>query len=101
MENGKIRWTVLLASIACSTFLLAHSATRSEQNNADTGTHALELSGVWVQEVGKATRPNWIDSQGNRLEKLPLTACDEERFTPPRPPPATPPAPPPTSPTPI
>jgi hypothetical protein len=80
MENGKIGWTVFLASMAFSSFLLAHSATRSEQSNADTGTHASELSGVWVQEVTKATRPNWVDSQGNRLEKLPLTAWGEERF---------------------
>ena len=80
MENGKIGWSAVLASIACSSFLLAHSATRSEQSNADTGTHTAEISGVWVQEVGKATRPNWTDSQGNRLEKLPLTAWGEERF---------------------
>jgi hypothetical protein len=80
MENGKIGWTVLLLSIAFSSFLLAHSATRSEQGNADTGTHASELSGVWVQEVTKATRPNWVDSQDNRLEKLPMTAWGEERF---------------------
>ena len=80
MGNGKTGWTVLLASIACSSFLLAHSATRSEQSNADPGTHAVELSGVWVQEVTKATRPNWVDSQGTRLEKLPLTAWGEERF---------------------
>jgi len=80
MENRKIGWTVLLASMACSSFLLAHSATRSEQGNADTATHASELSGVWVQEVGKATRPNWVDSQGNPLQKLPLTAWGEEKF---------------------
>ena len=80
MKNGKPGWSVLLASIACSSFLLAHSATRSEQGGADTGTHASEISGVWVQEVGKATRPNWVDSQGNRLDKLPLTAWGEERF---------------------
>jgi hypothetical protein len=80
MENGKIGWTVLLASMACSSFLLAHSATGSEQGNADPATRAPEISGVWVQEVGKATRPNWVDSQGNRLEKLPLTAWGEERF---------------------
>ena len=80
MENGKIGWSVLLASIACSSFLLAHSATRSEQGEFDTGTHASELSGVWVQEVGKATRPNWVDSKGQRLETLPLTAWGEERF---------------------
>ena len=55
MENGKIAWAVLVASIACSSFLLAHSATRSEQGNADTGTHTPELAGVWVQETGKAT----------------------------------------------
>jgi hypothetical protein len=81
MENGKIGWTVLLASMACSSFfLLAHSATKSEQGNADPAIHASELSGVWVQEVGKATRPNWVDSQANPLEKLPLTAWGEERF---------------------
>jgi len=80
MEKGKIGWSVLLASIACSSFLFAHSATTSEQRESDTGTHASAISGVWVQETGKATRPNWIDSQGNRLEKLPLTAWGEERF---------------------
>lgn len=80
MENAKIRWTVLLASIACSSFLLAHSATRSEQGEASTGTRASEISGVWVQEIGKATRPNWMDSQGKPLEKLPLTAWGQERF---------------------
>lgn len=80
MQNGKIGWSVLLASIACSSILLAHSATRSEQVDADHGNHSSELAGVWVQEVGKATRPNWVDSQGNRLEKLPLTAWGEERF---------------------
>ena len=80
MENGKIGWSVLLASMACSSFLLAHPATRSEQGEFDPGTHASEISGVWVQEVGKATRPNWVDSQGKVLQTLPLTAWGEERF---------------------
>jgi hypothetical protein len=80
MENGKMGWSVLLASIACSSFLLAHPATSSEQGELDTGTHAAEISGVWVQEIGKATRPNWVDSEGKRLETLPLTAWGEERF---------------------
>src|SRR5258708_2695926 len=80
MEHGKIRLTGVLGSIACSSYLLAHSATRAGQTNADTGTRAWEWRGVWVQEVGKATRHNGIDSQGNRLEKLPMTAWGEERF---------------------
>jgi hypothetical protein len=80
MKNGKIRWSVLLASLACSSFLLAHSATKSQQGEADKGTRGSEITGVWVQEVGKATRPNWLDSQGNRLETLPLTPWGEERF---------------------
>jgi hypothetical protein len=80
MEKEKIGWTALLASIACSSFLFAHSATRSAQGQGETGTHASELSGVWVQKVGQATRPDWFDLQGNRLEKLPLTARGEERF---------------------
>jgi hypothetical protein len=80
MEKGKIGWTVLVVSIACSSFLLARSATRSDQGRADTATHTPELAGVWVQETGKATRAEWVDSQGNRLEKLPLTAWGEERF---------------------
>src|SRR5215472_2684314 len=80
MENGKIRWSVLLASIACSSLLLAQSGTRPEQGERDTASHASGISGVWVQETGKATRPNWEDSQGNRLEKLPMTAWGEERF---------------------
>lgn len=79
MENGKIGWIVLLASIACSSFLLAHSAVKPEQDRADTGTRTPEISGVWVQEAGP-TRPNWVDSQGNRLETLPLTDWGEERF---------------------
>jgi len=80
MKNGKIAWRVLLGSIACSSFLLAHPATKSEQGESVTGTHASEISGVWVQEIGSATSTNWVDSQGNRLEKLPLTAWGEERF---------------------
>ena len=80
MKTRKIAWTALLTSVASLFFLHAHSATRSEQGNADAGTHASEISGVWVQVVGQATRPNWTDSQGNRLEKLPLTAWGEERF---------------------
>jgi hypothetical protein len=80
MENGKIRGSVLLASIACSSFLLAPSAARPGQGQADKGPHGSDISGVWVQETSKATRPNWLDSQGNRLETLPLTAWGEERF---------------------
>src|SRR6202051_2687550 len=80
MKTRKIAWTALLTSTACLSFLLAHSAVRPEQGNADAGTHASEVSGVWVQVVGQATRPNWTDAQGNRLEKLPLTAWGEERF---------------------
>ena len=79
MKKRKIGWTALLASIACSSFLLAHSATWSGQGKGETGTQDSELSGVWVQTV-QATRPNWVDSQGNRLEDLPLTAWGEERF---------------------
>jgi hypothetical protein len=79
MENGKTGWGMLLASIACSSFLLAHSAAKPEQDKADSRTHTPEISGVWVQETGP-TRPNWVDSQGNRLETLPLTAWGEERF---------------------
>lgn len=79
MENGKIGLGMLLASIACSSFLLAHSATKPEQGKADTGSHIPEISGVWVQQTG-ATRPNWVNSQGNRLETLPLTPWGEERF---------------------
>jgi hypothetical protein len=80
MKNAKIGWSVLLASIACSSFLLAHTAARPEQAKTDSGTQTSGISGVWVQEPGKATRANWVDSQGNRLEKLPLTAWGEERF---------------------
>ena len=80
MENGKIGWIVFLAMVGCSTSLLAPPATMPQQGEADTGTHHSEISGVWVQETGKATRPNWVDSQGNRLETLPLTAWGQERF---------------------
>jgi hypothetical protein len=80
MENGKISWIVFLAMVGCSTFLLATPATKPEQGEEDTGTHHSEISGVWVQETSKATRPNWVDSQGNRLETLPLTAWGQERF---------------------
>jgi hypothetical protein len=80
MKMRKTAWTALLTSTACLSFLLAHSAVRPEQGNADAGTHTSEVSGVWVQVVGQATRPNWTDAQGNRLEKLPLTAWGEERF---------------------
>ena len=80
MKNWKMGWIVLLASVACSSFLLAHPATSSEQSESATGTHVSEISGVWVQQIGKATRPNWEDSQGKSLEALPLTAWGEERF---------------------
>jgi hypothetical protein len=80
MKNPKIVWSVLLASIACSSLLLAHPSARREQAKTDTRAEAAGISGVWVQEPGKATRPNWTDSQGNRLEKLPLTVWGEERF---------------------
>jgi hypothetical protein len=80
MKTRKNAWTALLTSIACFSFLLAASAVRPGQGNADAPTHASEISGVWVQVVGQATRPNWTDAQGNRLEKLPMTAWGEERF---------------------
>jgi hypothetical protein len=80
MKTRKIAWTALLTLVASLYFLHDHSAARAGQGNTDAGTHASEISGVWVQVVGQATRPNWTDSQGNRLEKLPLTAWGEERF---------------------
>ena len=80
MENWKMGWIVLLASVACSSFLLAHPATSSEQSESAAGTHVSEIAGVWVQQIGKATRPNWEDSQGKSLETLPLTAWGDERF---------------------
>jgi hypothetical protein len=80
METEKIGWTVLLASILCSCFLFAHSRTASAQAKDQTANHASDFSGVWVQETPQATRSNWVDSQGNPLEKLPMTAWGEERF---------------------
>lgn len=80
MKIAPIGCAALLASIACSSLLLAHSAARPEHAKVETGTHASEIFGVWVQEVGQATRPDWLDSQGHHLEKLPLTDWGEERF---------------------
>jgi hypothetical protein len=80
MGNRKIGWIALLPAIACLSFLLAHAATTPGQDKGDTGSHTPDVSGVWVQEVSRALRPDWFDSQGNRLEKLPLTPWGEERF---------------------
>jgi hypothetical protein len=80
MQKGKIGWAALLAAIACSSFLLAPSATRSKQDVGEAGTHTSDLSGVWEQRTGQSTRPDWLDSQGNRLSELPLTAWGQERF---------------------
>jgi len=80
MKKGKIGWAALLAWIACASFLLAPSATRSKQGVGEAGTHTADLSGVWEQKTGQSTRPDWVDSQGNRLSELPLTAWGQERF---------------------
>ena len=86
-QRESFEWkTGRLVGLCCLRRLRAHPSCslilQLGQNKvrAKPGTHASELSGVWVQEVPQATRPDWVDSQGNRLEKLPLTAWGEERF---------------------
>ena len=71
----------LLASMICACLLLAHSATRPEQQGKlEAETQDSKIFGVWVQETGQATRPDWLDLQGNHLKDLPLTPWGEERF---------------------
>jgi hypothetical protein len=80
MENRKIDWIALLAAVGCAYFLFAHAATALPQGRTDAGARTPDVSGVWVQDVQPALRPGWMDSQGNRLEKLPLTPWGEEQF---------------------
>ena len=80
MGNRNIACVALLASLACSCFLLAHAATNSGQSKGDTATRTSDLSGVWVQDAAHAVRPDWLDSQGKRLEELPFTAWGREQF---------------------
>jgi hypothetical protein len=80
MDNGTIGRIALLAAVTCSCFLFAHAATALPQGPTDAGARAPDVSGVWVQDVQPALQPSWMDSQGNRLESLPLTPWGEEQF---------------------
>jgi hypothetical protein len=80
MKIRKFAWTALLASFACSSFLLAQSTTGSGQAKGEPPPHGSDLSGVWIQPTGQNTRSNWTDSQGNPLQNLPMTPSAEARF---------------------
>ncbi len=80
MKKPRFGSTALLASLVCSSWLFAQSAPAPKQTPAEVANQASEIFGVWVQETGQATRPDWLDAQGNHLKELPLTPWGQERF---------------------
>ncbi len=69
-----------LTALGCSCLLFAQAAAASPQGRTDARARPPDVSGVWVQEVQPALRPGWMDSQGHRLETLPLTPRGEQQF---------------------
>ena len=78
MKSRKIGWIALLVPLAFLSSPLAQTAKRSPMGKGQKSVNTADFSGVWAQE--SKIQVEWFDSQGKRLEDLPMTPWGEERF---------------------
>jgi hypothetical protein len=69
----------LVGAIAFLFFLPTLLAKPSDPDKVQTA-HTPDLSGIWVEPASVAIPANWLDSDGKRLENLPLTALGLAKF---------------------